>query len=224
MQARVLRTMDKVGGLDEYLMGEKPARIKELGVEGWRLRWMVMRRRVRGQKEAVGGGREETGTEGAEADPLAAHLTQTTNTIITTLSHLPPSSDPPAPPTAPLISRLDLAARSIRAETARRASSSSSFSLPPQSPSPLDTATATHADVSKLQSLVLAEMQATEGEESSRLVEAMERLCQASEELEAVKAEADAEKKVKGPRLGMGMEKEAEGGILGKIKGFFGRR
>lgn len=43
VQARVLRTIDKVGGLDEYLLGEKPQRIKELGVEGWRLRWKVMR-------------------------------------------------------------------------------------------------------------------------------------------------------------------------------------
>ena len=43
VQARVLRTIDKVGGLDAYLLGNKPARIKELGVEGWRLRWEVMR-------------------------------------------------------------------------------------------------------------------------------------------------------------------------------------
>ena len=43
VQARVLRTIDKVGGLDEYLLGDKPARIKELGLEGWRLRWEVMR-------------------------------------------------------------------------------------------------------------------------------------------------------------------------------------
>ena len=41
--ARVLRTIDKVGGLDEYLMGEKSARIKELGWAGWALRWRVMR-------------------------------------------------------------------------------------------------------------------------------------------------------------------------------------
>ena len=39
VQARVLRTIDKVGGLDEYLLGNKPARIKELGVEGCRYRW-----------------------------------------------------------------------------------------------------------------------------------------------------------------------------------------
>lgn len=39
----MLRTIDKVGGLDAYLLGDKPARIKELGVEGWRLRWKVLR-------------------------------------------------------------------------------------------------------------------------------------------------------------------------------------
>jgi len=37
-----LRTIDKVGGLDEYLLGEKPMRLKELGMGGWRLRWRVM--------------------------------------------------------------------------------------------------------------------------------------------------------------------------------------
>ncbi|KIW06492.1 uncharacterized protein PV09_02928 [Verruconis gallopava] len=39
---RVLRTIDKCGGLDEYLVGEKPARIKELGMKGWELRCKVM--------------------------------------------------------------------------------------------------------------------------------------------------------------------------------------
>ncbi|KAJ4422054.1 hypothetical protein N0V82_003350 [Gnomoniopsis sp. IMI 355080] len=39
---RVLRTIDKVGGLDEYLLGEKPMRIKELGPWGWKLRWRIM--------------------------------------------------------------------------------------------------------------------------------------------------------------------------------------
>lgn len=42
VQARVLRTIDKVGGLDEYLLGNKPQRIKELGVAGWALRWSVI--------------------------------------------------------------------------------------------------------------------------------------------------------------------------------------
>ncbi|KAL9010681.1 MAG: hypothetical protein Q9173_004411 [Seirophora scorigena] len=42
VQARVLRTIDKEGGLDEYLMGESHARIKELGMEGWKMRWRLM--------------------------------------------------------------------------------------------------------------------------------------------------------------------------------------
>jgi large subunit ribosomal protein L28 len=42
VSARVLRTIDKLGGLDEYLLGEKQARIKELGVSGWWLRWAIM--------------------------------------------------------------------------------------------------------------------------------------------------------------------------------------
>jgi large subunit ribosomal protein L28 len=40
--ARVLRTVDKCGGLDEYLLGEKAQRIKELGMGGWKLRWRIM--------------------------------------------------------------------------------------------------------------------------------------------------------------------------------------
>ncbi|KAK3938855.1 ribosomal L28 family-domain-containing protein [Diplogelasinospora grovesii] len=39
---RVLRTIDKVGGLDAYLLGDKPARVRELGPWGWRLRWRIM--------------------------------------------------------------------------------------------------------------------------------------------------------------------------------------
>ncbi|KAL2260544.1 hypothetical protein VTK26DRAFT_5411 [Humicola hyalothermophila] len=39
---RVLRTLDKVGGLDEYLLGRKPQRVKDLGPWGWRLRWRIM--------------------------------------------------------------------------------------------------------------------------------------------------------------------------------------
>lgn len=39
--ARVSRTIRKCGGLDQYLLGEKPARLKELGLLGWKLRWLV---------------------------------------------------------------------------------------------------------------------------------------------------------------------------------------
>lgn len=40
--ARVLRTIDKAGGLDEYLLSPKAARVKDLGPWGWRLRWRIM--------------------------------------------------------------------------------------------------------------------------------------------------------------------------------------
>lgn len=39
---RVLKTIDKVGGLDSYVLGGGATRVKELGPEGWKLRWVVM--------------------------------------------------------------------------------------------------------------------------------------------------------------------------------------
>lgn len=70
---RVLRTLDKVGGLDEYLLGEKSMRIKELGMAGWRLRWRIMqtekvKERFRRQRVAMGlpevGEEELVGSDG----------------------------------------------------------------------------------------------------------------------------------------------------------------
>jgi len=57
--ARVLRTVDKCGGLDEYLLGDKAGRIKELGMGGWKLRWRIMqtegvRERFRLERERLG--------------------------------------------------------------------------------------------------------------------------------------------------------------------------
>lgn len=54
VSTRVLRTIDKVGGLDGYLMGGKAGRVRELGEEGWRLRWAVvnapsMKKRVKAE-------------------------------------------------------------------------------------------------------------------------------------------------------------------------------
>ena len=43
--AACMRTIEKCGGLDAYLMGTKPARIKELGMLGWKMRWKVMQER-----------------------------------------------------------------------------------------------------------------------------------------------------------------------------------
>lgn len=56
---RVLRTLDKCGGLDEYLLGEKTQRIKELGMGGWKLRWRIMqtdkvKERFRLQRKKMG--------------------------------------------------------------------------------------------------------------------------------------------------------------------------
>ncbi|OQO12856.1 hypothetical protein B0A48_02320 [Cryoendolithus antarcticus] len=59
VSTRVLKTIDKLGGLDEYLLGEKEARIRELGESGWWLRWAVMqtgavRERFRKEREVLG--------------------------------------------------------------------------------------------------------------------------------------------------------------------------
>ncbi|QLG70739.1 hypothetical protein HG535_0A06810 [Zygotorulaspora mrakii] len=44
MTAKVLRTISKEGGIDNYLTKEKSARIKELGPLGWRLRYTVLKK------------------------------------------------------------------------------------------------------------------------------------------------------------------------------------
>ncbi|KAM5470669.1 hypothetical protein MauCBS54593_003710 [Microsporum audouinii] len=73
---RVLRTINKVGGLDEYLLGDKPARIKELGMFGWKLRWRVMTSLA--MKEKFRLERQELGLQEPEAFEqfLARHSDQ----------------------------------------------------------------------------------------------------------------------------------------------------
>jgi len=39
---RALRTILKSGGLDNYLLDDRPPRIKEMGIFGWQLRWQIM--------------------------------------------------------------------------------------------------------------------------------------------------------------------------------------
>ncbi|EED24441.1 50S ribosomal protein L24 [Talaromyces stipitatus ATCC 10500] len=39
---KALRTIRKCGGLDNYLLCDKPSRLKELGLTGWKLRYRIM--------------------------------------------------------------------------------------------------------------------------------------------------------------------------------------
>ncbi|EEA20213.1 hypothetical protein TMatcc_000196 [Talaromyces marneffei ATCC 18224] len=39
---KALRTIRKCGGLDNYLLSDKPSRLKELGLAGWKLRYRIM--------------------------------------------------------------------------------------------------------------------------------------------------------------------------------------
>ncbi|CAK7566989.1 MAG: hypothetical protein SEPTF4163_004946 [Sporothrix epigloea] len=77
VNTRVLRTIDKVGGLDEYLLGSKPARIAELGPWGWRLRWRIMqtpvvKERFRAERVALGLPAEGLYNGGATLDEIEA--------------------------------------------------------------------------------------------------------------------------------------------------------
>ncbi|RYP48084.1 hypothetical protein DL769_011249 [Monosporascus sp. CRB-8-3] len=59
LTAQVLRTVDRLGGIDEYLLGSKARRIRELGPAGWALRWKIMqtpavRARFAREREALG--------------------------------------------------------------------------------------------------------------------------------------------------------------------------
>ncbi|KAF2256746.1 hypothetical protein BU26DRAFT_513529 [Trematosphaeria pertusa] len=62
--AKVLKTIDREGGLDEYLLKQSEHRIKELGPTGWALRWTLLQRpeviaRMRADAAALGLPQEE---------------------------------------------------------------------------------------------------------------------------------------------------------------------
>ncbi|KAH7090807.1 50S ribosomal protein-like protein L24 [Paraphoma chrysanthemicola] len=57
--SKVLKTMDREGGLDEYLLKDNEHRLKELGPLGWALRWTLLQKpevidRMRAQAAALG--------------------------------------------------------------------------------------------------------------------------------------------------------------------------
>lgn len=51
---RVLKTIDKEGGLDQYLLKDKPARVKTLGKVGWRLKYQLLHRLQLQEKQQSG--------------------------------------------------------------------------------------------------------------------------------------------------------------------------
>jgi len=73
--SKVLKTMDREGGLDEYLLKQSEMRIKELGPMGWALRWTLMQkpvviRRMRAEALALGLSQEQVDLQWPE--PVAA--------------------------------------------------------------------------------------------------------------------------------------------------------
>lgn len=57
--SKVLKTIDREGGLDEYLLKDNERRVKELGPLGWALRWTLMQKpevitRLRAEAAALG--------------------------------------------------------------------------------------------------------------------------------------------------------------------------
>jgi large subunit ribosomal protein L28 len=57
--ANVMKTIDREGGLDEYLLKDSVQRVKELGPTGWALRWTLMQKpevidRLRAEAAALG--------------------------------------------------------------------------------------------------------------------------------------------------------------------------
>ncbi|VEU20294.1 DEKNAAC101182 [Brettanomyces naardenensis] len=69
LTARVLRTITKEGGLDNYLTKDKSARIKELGIFGWHLRYDVLKAR----EESVKGANYEVVKQGEDGEEVKVY-------------------------------------------------------------------------------------------------------------------------------------------------------
>ncbi|KAK0389991.1 hypothetical protein NLU13_3564 [Sarocladium strictum] len=58
---RVLKTIKREGGLENYLLKSKPQRVKDLGPGGWNLRWLLMQ--TKGAQERMNVERRALGLE-----------------------------------------------------------------------------------------------------------------------------------------------------------------
>ena len=102
VSSRVLRTIDKLGGLDEYLLGEKETRIRELGESGWWLRWAIMqtnavKKRFAAERVALGlpADSEELRVEEEDAEAvLAASIPDAEIAELTLDEHADPELEP----------------------------------------------------------------------------------------------------------------------------------
>jgi large subunit ribosomal protein L28 len=102
VSSRVLRTIDKLGGLDEYLLGEKETRIRELGESGWWLRWAIMqthavKKRFAAERIALGlpADSEELRVEEEDAEAvLAASIPDAEIAELTLEEHADPELEP----------------------------------------------------------------------------------------------------------------------------------
>lgn len=55
VSTRVLKTVDKEGGLDNYLLKEKPARIKTMGKLGWRIKYDILKALEEKERPSING-------------------------------------------------------------------------------------------------------------------------------------------------------------------------
>lgn len=102
VSSRVLRTIDKLGGLDEYLLGEKETRIRELGESGWWLRWAIMqtnaiKKRFAAERVALGlpADSEELRIEEEDAEAVvAASIPDAEIAELTLEEHADPELEP----------------------------------------------------------------------------------------------------------------------------------
>ena len=85
--SNVMKTIDREGGLDEYLLKQSEKRIKELGPLGWALRWTLLQRpsvirRMREEAAALGLSQEVIDAQWPEPAPVPAQALESAEEAI----------------------------------------------------------------------------------------------------------------------------------------------